>query len=166
MIRDNSYVNIGGSKKSIHKLLKKNLRSRTKKQLGSGCGCSKQLGGSCPYKQQGGSCPYKQQGGRVVKPNEYYGGDSGRYFAEGSTKLIPEPHAYGVNNPVSFGSISSDMTQSGPNLGPSPNTSGMMTGGKRRKRKSGKSGKSGKVGKSGKGKKRTSSKSASKWKFW
>jgi len=118
MIRDKSYVKTGGSSnKSLYKLLKKVKRNRTKKQKGSGNGC------------------VRQEGGRVVKPNEYYGGDSGRYFADGSKQLIPEDSAYGITRAVSFGNISNDMTTTGPNLGPYPNSSGMMTGGKRRNNK-------------------------------
>lgn len=75
----------------------------------------------------------KQAGGRVVKPSEYYGGSSGRYFPSGSPSLTPCNSAYGTTNAVSFGKISDDYTSSGPNLGPYPGSSGKMTGGKRKK---------------------------------
>lgn len=81
-----------------------------KKQNGAGCGCGS-----------------KQSGGRVVKPAEYYGGNSKRYYGQ---EPMPENHAYGKTNAVSFGSISPDMMSTGPNLGPYPNSSGMMTGGR------------------------------------
>jgi hypothetical protein len=79
----------------------------------------RQRGGKC-------GCGSKQSGGRVVKPAEFYGGNSGRYY---TTTPTPEGHAYGKTHAVSFGSIASDMTTTGPNLGPYPNSSGMMTGG-------------------------------------
>ena len=75
----------------------------------------------------------KQAGGRVVKPSEYYGGSSGRYFPSGSPSLTPCNSAYGTTNAVSFGKINDDYTSSGPNLGPYPGSSGKMTGGKRKK---------------------------------
>ena len=77
----------------------------------------------------------KQTGGRVVKPSEYYGGSSGRYFPSGSPSLTPCNSAYGTTNAVSFGKISDDYTSSGPNLGPYPGSSGKMTGGKRKNRR-------------------------------
>lgn len=77
----------------------------------------------------------KQSGGRVVKPSEYYGGSSGRYFPSGSPSLTPCNSAYGTTNAVSFGKISDDYTSSGPNLGPYPGSSGKMTGGKRKNRR-------------------------------
>ena len=77
----------------------------------------------------------KQSGGRVVKPSEYYGGSSGRYFPSGSPSLTPCNSAYGTTNAVSFGQISYDYTSSGPNLGPYPGSSGKMTGGKRKNRR-------------------------------
>tara|TARA_B100000927_G_scaffold110127_1_gene88903 strand:+ start:115 stop:540 length:426 start_codon:yes stop_codon:yes gene_type:complete len=77
----------------------------------------------------------KQTGGRVVKPSEYYGGSSGRYFPSGSPSLTPCNSAYGATNAVSFGKINDDYTSSGPNLGPYPGSSGKMTGGKRKNRR-------------------------------
>lgn len=77
----------------------------------------------------------KQTGGRVVKPSEYHGGSSGRYFPSGSPSLTPCNSAYGTTNAVSFGKISDDYTSSGPNLGAYPGSSGKMTGGKRKNRR-------------------------------
>jgi hypothetical protein len=122
MIRDGSRVKIGGKRRSMHKLLdnkkKRTVRRKVAKRKvskrGGGCGCA------------GGN---KQSGGRVMKPAEFYGGNSGRYFAEGSKELVPEDSAYGKTNAVSFGSTNLGMTETGPNLGPYPNSSGMMTGG-------------------------------------
>ena len=111
----------------------------------------RQRGGNC-------GCGSKQSGGRVVKPAEYYGGNSKRYH---KMAPMPEDHAYGKTHAVSFGSIASDMASTGPNLGPYPNSSGMMTGGagcnshkqdggrlSRNRRKKSKSSKSGKSSKS------------------
>jgi len=94
--------------RKLQKTLSKKNRTH-KKQRGGKCGCGS-----------------KQSGGRVMKPAEYYGGDSKRYH---KTAPMPEDHAYGKTHAVSFGSIASDMTTTGPNLGPYPNSSGMMTGG-------------------------------------
>lgn len=77
----------------------------------------------------------KQTGGRVVKPSEYHGGSSSRYFPSGSPSLTPCNSAYGATNAVSFGKISDDYTSSGPNLGPYPGSSDKMTGGKRKNRR-------------------------------
>ena len=117
MIRDKSYVKIGGTKKNLHKLLKKAKRSRTKKQIGAACGCEK-----------------TQNGGKIMKPAEYYGGNSGRYFSSGSKELIPADGDYGKTRAVSFGMISDDKTTTGPNLGPYPKSSCSMIGGKRSKK--------------------------------
>lgn len=119
MIRDGSRVMIGGkrNKRSMHKLLSK--KNKTTKR-GGGCGCA------------------KQSGGRVMKPAEFYGGTSGRYFSEGSEQLKPFNTAYGMSNPVSFGVTNIGMTETGPNLAPGPGSSGMMTGGKRKCRKNSK----------------------------
>lgn len=147
MIRDGSYVKIGGSrshksmrktsnkgkktnktnKKSLYKLLSKKNRT-----LKAGCGCDR-----------------SQSGGRVMKPAEFYGGNSSRYFASGAKELVPADHAYGKTRAVSFGEIANDMKTSGPNLGPYPNSSGMMTGGSNKVKK-GKSSRRGKKGKKGK----------------
>jgi hypothetical protein len=121
MIRDGSRVKIGGKRRSMHKLLdnkkKRTVRRKVSKRKvskrGGGCGCAGN----------------KQSGGRVMKPAEFYGGNSGRYFAEGAKELVPEDSAYGKTNAVSFGVTNLGMTETGPNLGPYPNSSGMMTGG-------------------------------------
>jgi hypothetical protein len=120
MIRDGSRVKIGGKRRSMHKLLMK--KNRTNKR-GGGYGCN------------------KQQGGRIVKPAEFHGGNSGRYFAEGAKELVPEDSAYGKTNAVSFGITNLGMTETGPNLGPYPKSSGMMTGGAKSKKRGGRKGK-------------------------
>ena len=74
-----------------------------------------------------------QSGGRVSLPIEYFGGNSGRYFPEGSPELVPANSAYGNTFATSHGTqIGNNMM--GPDLGPYPNAS-QQTGG-RRKRKS------------------------------
>ena len=75
----------------------------------------------------------KQNGGAVLLPAEYFGKDSGRYFAEGSPELKIEPSAYGPNIATSRGILINDEL-SGPDLGPT-STSGMQTGGKRTRSK-------------------------------
>jgi hypothetical protein len=142
MIRDGTRDKlIGGRNRSMHRLLKRKnsrrTRRRTNAKRGGGCGCA--AGGD------------KQSGGRVVKPAEFYGGNSGRYFAEGAKELIPEDSAYGKTNAVSFGVTNLGMTETGPNLGPYPNSSGMMTGGaKKRSYRKGRKGTKAKKGKKGK----------------
>lgn len=64
---------------------------------------------------------------------EYYGKNSSRNFSSGSKKLNTPHHAYGNALPVSFGSVHDDWKASGPNLAPYPGSSGMMTGGSKRK---------------------------------
>jgi hypothetical protein len=72
----------------------------------------------------------KQKGGAVLMPSEFYGKDSGRYFAEGSSELNISNSAYGNNLPTSRG-ILIDKDLMGPSLGPTSH-SGMQTGGKRK----------------------------------
>ncbi len=75
----------------------------------------------------------RQSGGRVSLPIEYFGGSSGRYFAEGSPQLVPENSAYGKTHATSHGTLI-DNNMMGPDLGPYPYTSGKQTGGRRRQR--------------------------------
>jgi hypothetical protein len=75
----------------------------------------------------------KQSGGRVSMPIEYFGGNSGRYFPEGSPELKPPSHAYGETVATSHG-VSIPGNQMGPNLGAYPTSSGAQTGGGKRKR--------------------------------
>ena len=72
-------------------------------------------------------------GGADVNAGEYYGGNSQRYFPAGSNKLKVPCHAYGQGRASSFGSVHDDWKMSGPNLAPYPGSSGMMTGGSKRK---------------------------------
>ena len=60
-----------------------------------------------------------QTGGHVL-PSEYFGRNSGRYFAPGSKQLVPGNHSCGKTNAVSFPHT---------NLGPIPNHTGVQTGG-------------------------------------
>lgn len=53
-------------------------------------------------------------------PIEYFGSSSGRYYPDNSPHLIPQDHACGKTNAVSFPNT---------NLGPMPNHSGVQTGG-------------------------------------
>ena len=72
-------------------------------------------------------------GGADVNAGEYYGGNSQRYFPAGSNKLNVPCHAYGQCRASSFGSVHDDWKSAGPNLAPYPGSSGMMTGGAKRK---------------------------------
>ena len=75
-------------------------------------------------KKKGGA----NSGHDVSLPAEYFGDASGRYFAEGSPQLHPEPSAYGPTKATNHGiNIGDNMV--GPSLGPMPNNSGTQTGG-------------------------------------
>ena len=100
----------------------------------------------------------KQTGGRVVKPSEYYGHNSGRYYSAGSPELTPCNSAYGKTRAVSFGNINSSFTETGPNLGPYPGSSGKMTGGGKNKSKNMKK----KLNKKSKSKSKSNSKKSKK----
>jgi hypothetical protein len=81
--------------------------------------------------------------GGGVLPAEYFGGNSGRYFAEGSPELQNCTTAYGVAVPTSHGVVMGGENAGwmGPNLGPFPHFAD-MTGGSRRRRKTRKNKKS------------------------
>lgn len=83
----------------------------------------------------------RQRGGRVSMPLEYFGGNSGRYFPEGSTELADGSSAYGPFYSVSQGVPSANGQMFGPNVGPYPASSCTQTGGKRRSQKGKKSSK-------------------------
>ncbi len=53
----------------------------------------------------------------------------------GAGKRVEPCHAYGQDRASSFGSVHDDWKAAGPNLAPYPETSGMMTGGAKRKSK-------------------------------
>ena len=72
-------------------------------------------------------------GGGTTLPAEYFGKGSGRYYAAGSPELGPFNTAYGQSLATSFGTYGSQST--GPNLAPGPDSSGMQTGGGRRKKR-------------------------------
>jgi hypothetical protein len=75
----------------------------------------------------------RQRGGRVSMPLEYFGGNSGRYFAEGSPELADGSSAYGPFYSVSQGVPSANGQMFGPNVGPYPASSCTQTGGKKRR---------------------------------
>ena len=75
----------------------------------------------------------RQRGGRVSMPLEYFGGNSGRYFAEGSTELVDGSSAYGPFYSVSQGVPNANGQMFGPNVGPYPASSCTQTGGKKRR---------------------------------
>ena len=96
------------------------------------------------YRQKGGD-GQGPRGHGYSFPIQYFGGKLDRYFAQGSKELVPQAHAYGENIPTSFGKYvpslySKNMT--GPNLAPSPGSSGIQTGGRKlsKKRKNSKKG--------------------------
>jgi hypothetical protein len=74
--------------------------------------------------------PAKQQGGGAL-PAEYFGGNSGRYFEEGSSELLNCETAYGRVVPRSHGVVmdSPNGNWMGPNLASYPNASATQTGG-------------------------------------
>lgn len=80
----------------------------------------------------------RQRGGRVSMPLEYFGGNSGRYFAEGSSELADGSSAYGPFYSVSQGVPSANGQMFGPNVGPYPAASCTQTGGKKRRTQKGK----------------------------
>ena len=84
-------------------------------------------------------------------PHEYFGTDSGRYFAEGSSELADGSSAYGPFHSVSQGVASPDGQMFGPNVGPYPMSSCTQTGGKKSAKKSAKKTKKTKKSKKSKG---------------
>lgn len=73
----------------------------------------------------------KQKGGRVSFPSEYFGVNSGRYFAAGSPQLNMGSSAYGANLPTSRGMLVG-QNLAGPELGATSH-SGVQTGGYKQK---------------------------------
>ena len=74
--------------------------------------------------------PLKQNGGGVL-PAEYFGGNSGRYFEEGSPELLNCETAYGRVIPRSHGVVMDHPNGNwmGPNLASFPNATTLQTGG-------------------------------------
>jgi hypothetical protein len=74
----------------------------------------------------------KLKGGNATSmPIEYFGGNSGRFSTESFSN--PGSFAYGDYTPQSFGEpFQGDM--SGPNMGVYPNSTNLLTGGRRKKR--------------------------------
>lgn len=77
----------------------------------------------------------KMRGGRVVFPSEYYGVASGRYHDTGSPNLQACTNAYGQALARSFGTGNLSDGFVGPNMGPSPSSSFVQTGGSPKKSK-------------------------------
>lgn len=79
---------------------------------------------------------FGQMKGGGVLPAEYFGGNSGRYFAAGSPELENCTNAYGVAFPSSHGVVmpGENANFMGPQLAASPNWLD-MTGGARRRRR-------------------------------
>ncbi len=75
----------------------------------------------------------RQSGGRVSLPSEYFGGNSGRYFAEGSPELMPADSVYGKTHATSHGTLIGNNMM-GPDLGPYPGGTDKQTGGYKRQR--------------------------------
>ena len=87
-------------------------------------------------KQFGGDGNHNAQS--VQMPIQYFGGELNRYFPDGSKELIPAEGAYGPTVAKSFGTYDKTLTcgpmrSTAPNLAPFPNSSGIQTGGKRKK---------------------------------
>jgi hypothetical protein len=93
---------------------------------------------SSQKRQQRQQRQQKQRGGRVSMPLEYFGGNSGRYFAEGSPELADGSSAYGPFYSVSQGVPNANGQMFGPNVGPYPASSCTQTGGKKRRSQKGK----------------------------
>ena len=73
-------------------------------------------------------------------PIQYFGGKLNRYFPAGSPELVPKNGAYGETVATSFGKNVPSLyakNMVGPNLAPFPNSSGIQTGGKKKKNKKG-----------------------------
>ena len=94
------------------------------------------------YRQMGGD-GQGSRGHGYSFPIEYYGGNSKRYFPAGSPELVPEDSAYGKTVATGFGKDVESLegeNMTGPDLAPFPRTSGVQTGGRKkrglRKRKS------------------------------
>ncbi len=87
------------------------------------------------YRQMGGDGQGPRGNGNSF-PIEYFGGKSGRYYESGSPELVPEDSAYGKTFATGFGkNVPSleDENMTGPDLAPFPRTSGVQTGGRKRK---------------------------------
>jgi hypothetical protein len=87
--------------------------------------------------KRGGAKPQNniKRGGAVRMPSEYYGVESGRYFADGSPELANGDSAYGKFIDVSQG-VSSLSGMVGPNVASYPNASCTQTGGAKRSKNS------------------------------
>ena len=95
-----------------------------------------------------------QMGGGAL-PAEYFGGNSGRYFAEGSPELQNCNTAYGIAHPTSHGVVlpGDNAGWMGPNLAPYPNYLSMTGGSRKRRSRSRKTKKTKKSKKANKSKK-------------
>ena len=95
-----------------------------------------------------------QMGGGGL-PVEYFGGNSGRYFAEGSPGLQNCTTAYGIAHPTSHGVVlpGDNAGWMGPNLAPYPNYLSMTGGSRKRRSRSRKTKKTKKSKKANKSKK-------------
>ena len=88
--------------------------------------------------QKGGDGNHNIQS--VQMPIQYYGGNLPRYFEAGSKELTPENGAYGKTVARSFGTYDKgltcgDMKSTAPNLAAYPNSSGIQTGGNKKRNK-------------------------------
>lgn len=79
---------------------------------------------------------FGQMKGGGVLPSEYFGGNSGRYFAAGSPELENCSNAYGIAFPSSHGVVmpGENANFMGPQLAASPNWLDMTGGGRRGRR--------------------------------
>ena len=86
-----------------------------------------------------------QKGGRVSMPLQYFQSGLSNLYSCLPNVNLSSVTGYGPVNAVSHGVVNSDGTATGPNLAPFPKSSGLQTGGaKKRRSKSKKSKKSGK----------------------
>lgn len=82
-----------------------------------------------------------QKGGRVSMPLQYFQSGLSNLYSCLPNVNLNSVTGYGPVNAVSHGVVNSDGTATGPNLAPFPKSSGLQTGGakKRRSKKSKKS---------------------------
>lgn len=95
---------------------------------------------SSKKRQQQGGDGQGSRGHDVSFPIQYFGGKLNRYFPTGSPELVPKNGAYGETVATSFGKNVPSLyakNMVGPNLAPFPNSSGIQTGGKKKKNKKG-----------------------------
>ena len=133
----NNKTKVGGGSKHNTKSIKRGGASKhtSVKRGGASKHTSIKRGGASKHTsiKRGGASKHTsvKRGGAVRMPSEYYGVESGRYFADGSPELANGDSAYGKFIDVSQG-VSSLSGMVGPNVASYPNASCTQTGGAKR----------------------------------